>query len=136
MRLYKSLRRRREDIEAGALAHRQADHPLQDALDLYFRAAAAKLKPARCESAELPPMHFRWADAASITTVREINKGTLATVSDHLAELPKRVRKHGGRRGEMMNADKISPHRVNCLLSGITITLNELRRPRGDPAVE
>lgn len=127
--LFKQLRRRREEIAAGAEPHRAAGKQLSDALKGYFDGVASTLKPTTViEYRAAADALLKWSDTVGISTVRHLTATKIAAFPVWLTKQPKQVRKLGGRRGQMHDGGKLSTHTVNKLLSGTRIILNALRR--------
>lgn len=130
VKLYKQLRRRKEDIQAGDAPHREADQTLAAAIDHYFKKGHGSTlgESTQLDYLRSAEVFLRWASDAGVTTVRELTKGKLATYPTYVQKVPKRIRKVGGRRGEMADGGKLSAHSVNKMLRNAVIILNELRR--------
>lgn len=129
LQIHRTIRRRHEDIEAGAAPHLQASKSLPDAIAHYYKKhEGLHAKTTVADYRAATDALLGWCKANGVHTVRQLSAGKLREYSLALARLPKRERKKGGRRGEMHDGGKRSEWTVNKYRRNTGIVLNALRK--------
>ena len=126
-RIHRTLRRRNEDIAAGAAPHTHAGASLSSAIASYFEKHDHP-KTTRADYTQATNALIAWGEENGVSTVRQLTPGKLREFSLALAKMPKKVRKLGGRRGEMEDGGKLSEWTINKYRRNTGIVLNALRK--------
>ena len=92
VRLYRQLRRRREEILAGARPHKAADLPLSEAVDSYFEAHPHLRERTLDGYRDACGVFLAWAEEANVTTTRQLSRGELVRFKTSRVKAPKVTR--------------------------------------------
>jgi integrase len=128
--LSKQLRRRNEDISAGAAPHRQAATGIADAIKLYFEGAGKLVDDkTRVEYRAGADAFLAWCEAENLTQVRHVTPAKLSSFPEWVAQMKRQSRKHGGKRGQMeVTTQTVSRWTANKHIGSLKTVLNSLRR--------
>jgi integrase len=128
VRLHADLRRRKEDISAGASRHTAAALDIREAVASYFREFTHK-DNTRERYQHSTDILLRWAETVGIRRVRDLTPQQLARLPAFLAKLPRKRAAHGrGRGAKYTSTDVISRHTANGHLKVVKTVLEHLRR--------
>jgi hypothetical protein len=85
-------------------------------------------KTTRADYTQATNALIAWGEDNGVSTVRQLTPGRLREFSLARAKMPKKVRKLGGRRGEMEDRGKLSEWTINKCRRNTSIVLNALRK--------
>jgi integrase len=89
VRLHKQLRRRSEEIQAGAQPHKAADLPLSDAVDWYFEAHPHLRERTLDGYRDACAVFLAWAKQTNVGSVRQLSRGDLVRFKTSRVKAPK-----------------------------------------------
>jgi integrase len=127
VKLFKQLRRRKEEIASGSRRHVEAGLSIEDALSRYFTAHDLNPKALKVYRSAADDFQ-QWCNSNDVSSVRALNKAKLFEFRTWLKTAPKMVPKAGGKKGEYVASEEArSPSSVNKALRAMSAILNQLR---------
>jgi integrase len=127
IRLYRELRDRRIDIEAGS--PRSEAVPIAEAIERFY-SAHPDLRGGTVRTYEVGTRRFEaWAKRAQVTTTADLTRRNLMKFRESVVNAPKRTAKFGGDRGQYANTgERRAPRTVNRELREVKRVLGYLRK--------